>query len=297
MPTKTVLITGSSTDIGAATVERLATAGWKVYAGVRRPQDGEHLTATLKGDITPVILDVTNREHITDVLHRIEHEVGSLSGLVNNAGIGVGGPIELLSDESWRWQMDVNFFSVVTLTREAMPLVDRANGRFVHIGSVSGRLAAAGLGPYSVSKHAVSAFNWALRAELARNTKMRSSVIEPGEIKTAIWDKADNTIGELDAQLTGKLRERYGFLIDQQRAFVADGKSRGIDADSVAQAIEHALTSRRPKARYLVGTDAKAVGVLTLLPDRVRERLMDLNGRRMERTERAEKSKRGGSQP
>ena len=283
MPTRTVLFTGTSTGIGAACVSRLAKDGWKVYAGVRRPDDGERLVSAAPGDITPVILDVTNREHIDRVLGQINDEVGALNGLVNNAGIAVGGPVVVLTDEEWRWQMDVNFFSLVTLTREAMPLVDKADGRFVHIGSIAGRAAVAGLGPYAASKHAVSAFNWALRGELARNTKMRSSVIEPGEIKTAIWDKANDTLATSEAQLNGPLRDRYGFLLDAQRAFVEHGKTKGVDADRVAKAVEHALTSRRPKARYLVGSDAKFVGLLTRTPDVVREKLTFANGRMMEK--------------
>lgn len=284
MASKTALITGTSTGIGAACTTRLASAGWTVYAGVRRPEDGERLLSTTSGSVIPVILDVTNHDHIHEVLARIGSEAGSLDGLVNNAGIAVGGPIEVLTDDEWRWQMEVNFFSLVRLTREAMPLVDRAGGRFVHIGSVAGRVASGGLGPYSASKYAVSAFNWTLRAELGRNTAMRSSVVEPGEIKTAIWDKADQSMKELDARLVGSLRDRYGFLLDQERAFVEEGRSKGVDADRVAKAVEHALTSRRPKARYLVGPDAKVTGVLARMPDRVLEGFMNLNGRRLERS-------------
>ncbi len=283
MPARTVLITGTSTGIGAACVARLAKDGWKVYAGVRKDDDGERLVAATTGNITPVILDVTNRDHIDRVLSQIGTEVGSLNGLVNNAGIAVGGPTEVLTDEEWRWQMDVNFFSLVTLTREAMPLVDKADGRFVHIGSIAGRVAAAGLGPYAASKHAVSAFNWALRGELSRNTKMRSSVVEPGEIQTAIWEKGNDSIAASEARLTGPLSDRYGFIMDSQRAFIEHGKTKGVEADRVAKAVEHALTSPRPKARYLVGPDAKFVGILTKLPDAVREKLMDANGRNMEK--------------
>lgn len=285
MPTRTVLITGTSTGIGAACVSRLATDGWKVYAGVRKPEDGERLVAAAKGDITPVILDVTNRVHIDQVLAQIRTEVGSLNGLVNNAGLGVGGPIEIVTDDEWRWQFDVNFFSLVTLTREAMPLVDRADGRFVHIGSVAGRIAAPGLGPYAASKHAVSAFNWALRGELA-GTKMRSSVVEPGEIKTAIWAKADDALRDIDARLVGPLRDRYGSMLDVQRAFIEEGKTKGVEADRVAKAVEHALTAKRPKARYLVGPDAQFVGVLSRFPDRLRERVLDVNFRRLEKNGR-----------
>ena len=284
MDRRTVLITGTSSGIGAACVQRLARAGWRVYAGVRRPEDGERLKSEVTGDVVPVIIDVTRRQDIDDVLARIRDEVGRLDGLVNNAGIAVGGPIELLSDEEWQRQLEVNFFGLVTLTREAMPLVEKAGGRFVHIGSIAGRVASAGLAPYAVSKHAVEAFNWSLRAELAANTRMTSSLIEPGNVRTAVWDKAAGRVDAFEDQLESSgLTSRYRYLVDELRAFVAEGDARGIDPDEVAKAVEHALTARRPKARYPVGRDAKLVGLITRCPDRMRERLETMNARRLRR--------------
>lgn len=284
MTKKTVLITGTSTGIGAACVARQAAGGWKVYAGVRKPEDGERLVESVGGDVEPVILDVTNRAHIDKVLGRIEADVGRLDGLVNNAGISVGGPVELVSDEDWRRQFEVNFFSLVTLTRQAFPLVNRANGRFVHIGSVAGRVVSPGLGPYSAAKHAVAALNWSLRAELGRNTTMTSSVVEPGPVKTAIWDKADQQVEEFDAlEIDPAHRARYGFLVTGLRGFIEEGRTRGVDADKVAQAVEHALTARRPKARYLVGPDARAIGLIARLPDRVREGILQQSAKRYEK--------------
>ena len=287
MAKKTVLITGTSTGIGAACVARQAAAGWKVYAGVRRSEDGERLVSTIPGEVIPVLIDVTQREDIDKVLSQIRTEVGFLDGLVNNAGVAAGGAVELLTDEEWRTAFDVNFFSLVTLTREAMPLVEAANGRFVHIGSIAGRVAASGIGPYNATKHAVEALNWTLRRELGRNTKMSSSVIEPGEIKTAIWGKAEELLLDQEARLreAGRL-DRYQFLIDAQRAFIAEGSARGIGPEKVAAAVEHALTARRPKARYLVGPDAKAVGLLSRLPDRLLEPALAFNERRLERAGR-----------
>ena len=156
--------------------------------------------------------------------------------------------------------------------------------RFVHIGSISGRIAVSGIGPYSASKHAVEAFNWALRGELARDTKMSSSVIEPGEIKTAIWDKAMQHLDELEERMVdGAMKARYGFLLDRNRGLIKEGVSRAIEADEVAKAVEHALTSSRPKARYLVGVDAKAGALMARMPDRVFERLMAMNAKRLEK--------------
>ncbi len=286
MTTRTVLISGTSSGIGEASVRRLAAAGWTVYAGVRRTADGERLASSCPGDVRPIELDVTVGEQIAAAVERIGGDVGRLDGLVNNAGIGVGGPVEMLSDADWRWQMEVNFFGLVNLTRAAFPLVDKANGRFVHVGSIAGRITSPSLGAYSASKHAVSAFNWALRAELGRTTGMRSSVVEPGEIRTDIWDKAEEAVESFAQALTPRDRARYGHLLPQQRAFVHEGRTKGVDADKVAQAVERALTAKRPKARYLVGPDAHMMGILTRLPDPVRELAVRANGRRLERAGR-----------
>lgn len=286
MADRSVLISGTSTGIGAAATKRLAADGWTVFAGVRREADGERLAAACGGDVRPVELDVTSPDQIAAAIGRIGQEVGRLHGLVNNAGIGVGGPVEMVDDEGWRRQMEVNFFGLVNLTRAAFPLVDRAGGRFVHVGSIAGRVTAPALGPYSASKHAVSAFNWALRAELRRTTSMRSSVVEPGEIATDIWDKADQSVDEFEAALTPDYRARYGYLLPQQRAFSQEGRTKGIPADRVAAAIEHALTAKRPKARYVVGRDAQVSALLARFPDPVREAAIRANARRLDRAGR-----------
>lgn len=283
MTGRTVLITGTSTGIGAACVARLAPKGWRVYAGVRREEDGERLAASVDGDVVPVMLDVTDEGHVDAVLGRIRDEVGSLDGLVNNAGVAIGGPVELLPTAEWRRQFEINVFGLITLTREAMPLVDRADGRFVHIGSIAGRVTGAGIGPYSASKHALEALNWAMRAELTPTTGMTSSLVEPGEIRTSIWDKAAGQLGRAEEALRAAgLHERYGFLMDRQRGFVDSGASNGIDAARVADAVHHALTSPTPRARYLVGRDARTAAMIARLPDRLRERLLAANARRHE---------------
>jgi NAD(P)-dependent dehydrogenase (short-subunit alcohol dehydrogenase family) len=266
------LITGTSTGIGEACVKRLAAEGWHVYAGVRRAEDGDRLVAAHTGTIVPLILDVTDHATIDAAVERIRGERGALDGVVNNAGIGVGGPIELIEVDEWRRQFEVNVIGVVAVTRATFPLVDAANGRFVHIGSIAGRVAAPGLGPYAASKHAVAAINWSLRSELGHIGRMNSSVVEPGEIKTAIWGKAEQEMQSMDDDLAAAGRtERYEWLTNMYAGFLAEAKAKAIDADRVADAVEHALTAKRPKARYLVGTDAKLQSAISRLPDRARE--------------------------
>jgi NAD(P)-dependent dehydrogenase (short-subunit alcohol dehydrogenase family) len=281
------LVTGTSTGIGEACATRLAERGWTVYAGVRRDEDGDRLKAQVTGDVRPVILDVSKRGDIQRVLENIEQDVGAtgLQGLVNNAGVGVGGPVEYVSEEDWRWVFDVNLFGVVALSKAAMPLLRAGTGRIVHVGSVGGRIASAGLAPYSASKHAVEALAESQRIELARlKPPLHVSLIEPGEVKTAIWDKGDASADDLVKLLDDDGRKNYQWLIDQTRGFISEGREKGVDASKVADAIEHALTADRPKARYLVGPDAKLAGhLITRLPDRARATMARAGAARWEK--------------
>lgn len=282
-----VLVTGTSTGIGDACVARLARDGWTVYAGVRRPDDADRLKVQHAGDVRPVILDVTNADERARVIDEITRDVGDrgLQGLVNNAGVGVGGPFEYTTDDEWRWVFDVNFFAVVALTRAAMPLLRSGHGRVVHIGSIGGRVASPGLGPYSASKHAIEALAESQRHEFARSgTPVRVALIEPGEVKTAIWQKADATVDEIERKLDDVGRRRYQWLLDESRGFISEGREKGVEADQVALAVEHALTAARPKARYVVGPDAKLTAhLVTRLPDRLRDAFVRLGSMRWEK--------------
>ena len=279
------LVTGTSTGIGAACVARLTSAGWDVYAGVRRADDGERLRRTYGDHVVPVTLEVTDPTAVRRALDEITAAVGprGLQGLVNNAGIGIGGPIEYVSDADWRAVFDVNLFAVVHLTREAMPLLRAGLGRIVHIGSMGGRVAAPGVGPYSASKHALEALAESMRHELAlAKDPITVSLVEPGEIRTAIWDKSERQVAEIAAGLDAAGLRRYGYLLDLGRGFVEDGRTHGADPSTVANAVAHALTARRPKARYLVGSDARLSGhVVSKLPDRLRDPLVRARARMM----------------
>jgi NAD(P)-dependent dehydrogenase (short-subunit alcohol dehydrogenase family) len=292
---QTVLVTGTSTGIGEATTAYLAARGWTVYAGVRKAEDGERLKREISGDVRPVILDVSDREQMAQVIAGIESDVGTrgLQGLVNNAGVGTGGPVEYVSEDDWRWVFDINLFSVVALSQAAIPLLRTGGGRIVHIGSIGGRLAAPGLGPYSASKHALEALAETQRQELGRvQPPIRVSLIEPGEVKTAIWDKSDELADEFEAKLDDVGRTRYQWLIDMTRGFISEGRAKGVPPAKVAEAIEHALTADRPKARYLVGPDAKVAGhVVSRLPDRARAAFGEFSTGRWEKHGR----KRAGS--
>ena len=273
MAERAVLVTGTSTGIGEATALRLDRNGWRVFAGVRKEADGDRLRAQASGPLTPVILDVTDAASIDAAVKEIGAVLGGagLAGVVNNAGVGRGGPLEYLPLEEWREQLEINVVGQVAVTRATLPLVRQARGRVVFVGSIGGRICAPLLGPYGASKHALEAIAEALRHEL-RPFGMKVVLIEPGAVKTAIWDKARSTADELEQRLPAEALDRYRSFIDQTQKGIERSEKMGIAPDKVAQVIARALTTERPRARYLVGPDAKLMGALTrVLPDSAKD--------------------------
>ena len=268
----TVLVTGTSTGIGHATALRLAEEGFTVFAGVRKSSDGRRLQERAPG-VTPLLLDVTDQGQIEAAAKHLSETAGRLDGLVNNAGVGVTGPVELVSLDSLRWQYEVNVFGQVAVIQAMLPLLRSAGGRIVTVGSVGSWVTMPFGGPLCSSKHAIRSLNDALRMELAPSG-IRVSLIEPGSIKTPAVDKveadADATLDAMGAEG----RDRYGA---RYRAMTANAMKRergGSDPDVVARAIQHALTARSPRARYPVGKDSRTMSTLArLLPQHVLDTL------------------------
>lgn len=272
-----VLVTGASTGIGEACALHLDRLGWRVFAGVRKQTDGERLQEKAQpgGRLTPVSLDVTDEEQVGQALATIAEAVGDdgLAGLVNNAGVARGGPIEFLPMSEWRDQFEVNVFGQIAVTKASIPLLRQAKGRVVFIGSIAGRVAAPMIGPYAASKHAIEAIGASLREELLP-WDIRVAVVEPGVIATPIWAKGRSTADELDASLGQEADRLYRTQLDATRASIERNDEKGIAPSKVAEAVADALTSSRPKLRYLVGPDAKIAGNLArVLPDQVWARL------------------------
>jgi NAD(P)-dependent dehydrogenase (short-subunit alcohol dehydrogenase family) len=260
----TVLITGASTGIGRATALRLAGSGWTVLAGVRRVNDGDALVVAGGERLIPIILDVTDAAQIDAAVEEVgEH--GRLDALVNNAGIGFGGPLELVPIDDLRSQLEVNVLGPVALTQAMLPALRRARGRIVFISSVGGRVAMPFTAPYAASKHAVEAIGDALRVEL-RSSHVQVALIEPGSVATPIWDKG-RAQGE-HLSVPAELTDQYGHVPAVMSKVLEDIERRGIPPERLAEMIEQALTARRMKARYLIGRDAKAMLLAKrLLPD------------------------------
>jgi NAD(P)-dependent dehydrogenase (short-subunit alcohol dehydrogenase family) len=174
-----------------------------------------------------------------------------------------------------RRQFDVNLFGQVAVTQAFLPLLRRARGgRIVNMSSISGKITAPLLGPYSMSKFALEAFSDALRREL-EPFGLWVAVVEPGVIKTPIWDKGVDSSTERIARMPARALELYGDRIANLRKQALEMSESGAPAEKVAKAVHHALVSGRPKTRYLVGTDAKLTAKLAwILPDRALDRLM-----------------------
>jgi NAD(P)-dependent dehydrogenase (short-subunit alcohol dehydrogenase family) len=272
---KSVLITGTSTGIGRACVERMAADGWTVYAGVRKDADGDALAAAVTGDVRPVQLDVTTQSQIDDVVARLRSDLAGrgLEGLVNNAGVAGGGPFEGLTDADWRWCFEVNVFGLVNMTRACLDLLRQAPGRVVNIGSIGGRIGSPFMGPYSATKHAVEGISESLRFEVEQ-FGMTVSCVEPGQIKTAIWEKGQDEIDQMTSRYSPELLARYDHQLDLMYGFADEGPRRGAPPSKVAEVVHHALTATRPKQRYLVGPEAGITGVVSRLPDGLRRRML-----------------------
>ena len=217
---KSVLVTGASTGIGEACVLRLDRLGHRVYAGVRSEEHAHGLRQRGSDRIVPVLLDVTDQAQIDAAAQQIADGGGSLDGVVSNAGIGRGGPLEYLPVEVWREQLEVNVPGQVAVTKAVLPLIRAARGRIVFIGSISGKVATQLMGPYNASKFAIEAIGESLRSEL-HPWGISVSVVEPGAVKTPIWDKGRQQADHLQRALPEEATTRYA------RHIAAIGKAIG----------------------------------------------------------------------
>jgi len=262
------LVTGASTGIGRATALRLDAAGWTVFAGVRRQEDSESLADAASASLVPLMLDVTDESQIEAAAARIEAERGDrgLDGLVNNAGIGVPGPLETLPIEDFRRQVEVNMTAHVAVTQALLPAIRLVRGRVVFISSIGGRVALPLTGAYHAAKFGIEAVGDVFRQEL-RPWGISVSIVEPGSIDTPIWERGERTADEIG---TAERETLYGKAVEGYRKAIRETAERGIPPEKAARAIEHALTSSRPRARYLVGLEAKvAARAKLLIPTRI----------------------------
>jgi NAD(P)-dependent dehydrogenase (short-subunit alcohol dehydrogenase family) len=246
-----------------------------VFAGVRREAGGHQVQALAPALIMPVRLDVTEAASIATARDSIEAAVGQtgLDGLVNNAGIVVAGPVETVPLDDWRRQFETNVFGAIGVTQAFLPLLRRSRGRVVMISSISGRISYPLLGPYAASKYALEAVTDALRLELIPDG-ISVTLIEPGPIKTPIWEKSRAASQRLAQGESSDLAGRYKPLREKLRAATEKSAAGGLDPAAVSAAVERALTSRRPRIRQVIGRNARLGLLLKHLPDRWSDRLI-----------------------
>jgi len=274
-PPASVLVTGASSGIGQACAQALDARGWRVFAGVRREGAGQALAERASERLTPVALDVSDGGSVAAALAQIERAAPEgLAGLVNNAGIAVSGPLEFTPLDELRRQLEVNLVGQLAVTQAALELLRHARGRIVNISSVGGRTALPFIGPYAASKFGLEALSDSLRREL-RPGGIDVVVIEPGTIATPIWEKGDREATELRERLPPRGRELYGRALERLQKMARERGERGLPPERVAAVVLRALTARRPRARYVVGADARAqIALLGLLPDRLGDRVV-----------------------
>uniref|UniRef100_A0AAU3GKV9 SDR family NAD(P)-dependent oxidoreductase n=1 Tax=Streptomyces sp. NBC_01401 TaxID=2903854 RepID=A0AAU3GKV9_9ACTN len=274
---KLVVVTGASTGMGAATARELARHGFHVLAGVRRDRDADAVRAA---GIEPVILDITESTHVEALAARVADDPRPLHALVNNAGIQVNAPVEVLPLAEWRQVFEVNLFGHVAVTQALLPALLRSKGRVVNISSIGGRFAMATYGAYAGAKFALEAVSDSLRREVAP-LGVRVVVVEPGGVRTEIADRGIATANRLAARMTPEQEERYGSLVRANNRLMASGTSSGLTADAAALVIAKAVTTRRPRTRYTAGRDAALVIRLgRVLSDRTLDRILTANLRR-----------------
>jgi NAD(P)-dependent dehydrogenase (short-subunit alcohol dehydrogenase family) len=271
-----VVITGASTGIGEACALALDRRGYAVFAGVRRPEDGARLTVRASTALRWIPLDVTDAEQIASAARSVAEATGSsgIAGLVNNAGIAVGGPLEYVSLEEVRRQFEVNVLGLLAVTQAFLPLLRAARGRIVNIGSISGRAVTPMVAPYCASKHAVAALNDGLRLELAE-AGIAVSLIEPGAVRTPIWEKGVADLAKARVALPAAALERYAGKFALFQKLLRENEEQGVEPEAVVAAVVDALEAERPRAHYLIGGLAKARAFLVrFFPTRVADAIV-----------------------
>jgi NAD(P)-dependent dehydrogenase (short-subunit alcohol dehydrogenase family) len=260
MPQGFVVVTGSASGIGRASAEQLAQLGYDVIPVMRR--DEPLPDPVLK----PVLLDIADSAQVGSACEEIlDRTGGRIAALVNNAGINVSGPFEVVPISDWRHQFDVNFFGHLEVTQALLPALLAAAGRIVNVGSVGGRFSVPFLGPYSASKFAMRAWSDAIRLELAPHG-VRVVLIEPGAIATPMWDKGLASADAMVATLDPEVKRRYAEQITGARKAAAMAERHAIPVARCAKVVAKAVTTEKPRGRYLVGPDAWVQAAISVLP-------------------------------
>jgi NAD(P)-dependent dehydrogenase (short-subunit alcohol dehydrogenase family) len=263
-----VLVTGASRGIGRSIVTALAAHGWSVIAGVRTEQDAAAIKAADPQHISAVIIDVTAAEQVAALDKSLPER---LDGVVNNAGVVVGGPLETVSPSELRRQFEVNVIGQLAVTQAVLPRLRRSKGRVLFISSVNGKVAFPLIGAYCASKFAIEAAADTLRMEL-KPWEIAVIVIEPAQTDTDIWRTADSLVDDAAASMTAEQRGLYARHMTGLRKSIPMSQRLAGPPEKVAAVVEEALTARRPRPRYVVGVGPRLqLAVVSRLPVAARD--------------------------
>jgi NAD(P)-dependent dehydrogenase (short-subunit alcohol dehydrogenase family) len=253
---RSVVVTGASTGIGWATAKLLLARGFRVFGSVRKAQDAERLRSEFGANFTPLLFDVTDEAAVRAAAGEVRAALNgeTLAGLVNNAGIAVGGPALELAVDQFRRQFEVNVIGPIIATQAFAPLLGAdpslrgPKGRIVMISSVAGKSGNPMSSPYSASKHAIEGLSESLRRELML-FGIDVVIVAPGAVKTPIWDKSE------EVDISVYRNSPYFPALQKIRAFVQQLAESGLPAERIAEVIVTALTSENPKTRYQITPD------------------------------------------
>ena len=265
-----VLVSGASRGIGESIATHLAAKGWDVFAGVRSDRDADKVSGQ-NPRITPVILDVTNPEHVAALYDSLPER---LDAVVNNAAVVMTGPMEAVAPAELRRQLEVNVVGQVAVTQAVLPRLRRSHGRIVFVSSLNGRVCFPLLGAYCASKFALEAVADALRIEL-KPWDIPVVIVEPAQTKTDMWHTANTSTEQMGTAMTAEMRQLYAGHLPGLSKAIARTRKTAVPPEKVANVVEAALTARRPRARYVVGAAPKLMlGVAAILPTPVRDRVL-----------------------
>ena len=265
-----VVVTGASTGIGYAITKYLMERDYHVFGSVRRQEDADRLSADFGEGFQPLLFDVLDEEAIEKARDEVVAMLHGkkLAAVVNNAGIALGGPLKYLPSAEVRKQLDVNVVGLLAVSRAFIPHLENPDrpGKIINISSVSGLLVSPFTSLYSASKFAVEAITHGLRRELYFHGVTAVS-IQPGPIKTPIWDKALTFSGKYD-------QTEYGPVLADMDRFIKKTEQGAIPPERVAKVVYRAIRTRKPRATYLVMKGAFFARIITWLPHSWVDKLM-----------------------
>jgi NAD(P)-dependent dehydrogenase (short-subunit alcohol dehydrogenase family) len=278
---KNVVVTGASSGIGLAIAEIFLKKGFRVFGSVRTELDAERLKATLGEHFTPLVFDVRDNSAILKAAELVKNmlntegplpEEKGVALLVNNAGVAVTGPLQHIDNDAFIEQFNINVFGVQRVTQAFLPLMgatfnkDVPKGKIIQISSVSALISQPFLGPYCASKAALESYNDTLRRELAL-LGIQVVSIQPGSVKTPIWDKAR-------ANTNLYPETEYAELLKITKASIDETEKQGVAVETVAQLAFDIYENRNPKPRYMISSTNFVIKLISKLPAKWVDKIM-----------------------